>query len=87
MGLPVSEDTTWVKITTLTTSDSEDPTIKGTAEYKGLADGTYYLVETETVDGYNLLSAPVKVELSVSAKTEWVKKSTYDERVIWLNMM
>lgn len=80
MGLPVSEDTTWVKITTLTTSDSEDPTIKGTAEYKGLADGTYYLVETETVDGYNLLSAPVKVELSVSAKTEWVKKSTYDEK-------
>lgn len=80
LGLPVSEDTTWVKITTLTTSDSEDPTIKGTAEYKGLADGTYYLVETETVDGYNLLSAPVKVELSVSAKTEWVKKSTYDEK-------
>lgn len=80
LGLPVSEDTTWVKITTLITSDSEDPTIKGTAEYKGLADGTYYLVETETVDGYNLLSAPVKVELSVSAKTEWVKKSTYDEK-------
>lgn len=80
LGLPVSENTTWVKITTLTTSNSEDPTIKGTAEYKGLADGTYYLVETETVDGYNLLSAPVKVELSVSAKTEWVKKSTYDEK-------
>lgn len=80
LGLPVSDDTTWVKITTLITSDSEDLTIKGTAEYKGLADGTYYLVETETVDGYNLLSAPVKVELSVSAKTEWVKKSTYDEK-------
>lgn len=80
LGLSVNKDTTWVKITTLTTSASEDPTIKGTAEYKGLADGTYYLVETETVDGYNLLSAPVKVELSVSAKTEWVKKSTYDEQ-------
>lgn len=74
LGLPVSDDTTWVKIDTLTTSGD------GTAEHKGLANGTYYLVETETVDGYNLLSAPVKVELSVSAKTEWVKKSTYDEK-------
>ena len=80
LGLPVNKDTTWVKITTLTTSDSEDSTIKGTAEYKGLADGTYYLVETETVDGYNLLSAPVKVELSVSAKTEWKAENKYDEQ-------
>lgn len=80
LGLTVSNDTTWVKITTLTTSDSEDPTIKGTAEYKGLADGTYYLVETETVDGYNLLSAPVKVELSVSAETKWTEENTYDDQ-------
>lgn len=80
LGLTVSDDTTWVKITTLTTSKDEDPAIKGTAEYKGLADGTYYLVETETVDGYNLLSAPVKVELSVSAKTEWKEENKYDEQ-------
>lgn len=80
LGLPVSENTTWVKITTLITSDDEDPAIKGTAEYKGLADGTYYLVETETVDGYNLLSAPVKVELSVSAETKWTEENTYDDQ-------
>lgn len=80
LGLPVSENTTWVKITTLITSDDEDPAIKGTAEYKGLADGTYYLVETETVDGYNLLSAPVKVELSVSAETKWTEENKYDDQ-------
>lgn len=80
LGLPVKNDTTWVKITTLTTSSDEDPAIKGTAEYKGLADGTYYLVETETVNGYNLLSAPVKVELSVSAKTEWTEENKYDDQ-------
>lgn len=80
LGLPVSDDTTWVKITTLTTSNDEDPKIKGTAEYKGLADGTYYLVETETVNGYNLLSAPVKVELNVSAKTEWTEVNKYDDK-------
>lgn len=80
LGLPVKNDTTWVKITTLKTSNDEDPAIKGTAEYKGLADGTYYLVETETVNGYNLLSAPVKVELSVSAKTEWTEENKYDDQ-------
>lgn len=78
LGLPVSDDTTngttWVKIDTLTTKGD------GTAEHKGLADGTYYLVETKTVDGYNLLSAPVKVELSVSAKTEWTEKNKYDDQ-------
>ena len=78
LGLPVSDDTTngttWVKIDTLTTKGD------GTAEHKGLADGTYYLVETKTVDGYNLLSAPVKVELSVSAKTEWTEENKYDDQ-------
>ena len=78
LGLPVDDDSTWTKITTLTTSTVEDAAKKGTAEYKGLAKGTYYLVETKTVDQYNLLSAPVKVELSVSAKTTWTQKSAYD---------
>ena len=78
LGLPVDADSTWTKITTLTTSIDEDPAKKGTAEYKGLASGTYYLVETKTVDQYNLLSAPVKVELSVSAETTWTKESEYD---------
>ena len=78
LGLPVDTNSTWTKITTLTTSTDENPAKKGTAEYKGLAKGTYYLVETKTVDQYNLLSAPVKVELSVSATTTWTKKSEYD---------
>lgn len=30
---------------------------------KGLANGTYYLVETKTAGGYNLLKEPVKVEI------------------------
>lgn len=78
LGLSVDPNSTWTKITTLTTSTDEDPAKKGTAEYKGLAKGTYYLVETKTVDQYNLLSAPVKVELSVSATTTWTEESAYD---------
>ena len=41
----------------------------GTITKSGLANGTYYLVETKTVKGYNLLKAPVRVELSIAYTT------------------
>lgn len=44
----------------------------------GLANGEYYLVETKTVDGYNLLTKPVKVNLSVTATTHWIISDTFD---------
>lgn len=50
----------------------------GTAKVDGLANGTYYLVETATVDGYNLLSAPVKVEINVSYAKTWTVVDTYE---------
>ena len=37
---------------------------KGAASFNGLADGTYYLVETKAPAGYNLLEKPVKVEVN-----------------------
>lgn len=48
---------------------------EGKTQYKGLKNGTYYLVETETVtnkDGkrYNLLKEPVKVEIKVTYTTK-----------------
>ena len=53
---------------------------KGEATFNGLADGTYYLVETEAPAGYNPLTEPVEVKvagnstdttkLSVTAKVE-----------------
>lgn len=51
----------------------------GYVEQGGLANGEYYLVETKTASGYNLLKAPVKVTLSIQAKTEWVKTYIYDD--------
>lgn len=63
----------WLKLrSNLKTNDQGDISVSG------LANGDYYLVETKTVDGYNLLKAPVKVTLSIQYTTsitenrEWV---------------
>lgn len=51
---------------------------QGNISVSGLANGDYYLVETETVNGYNLLKEPVKVTLKIQYTTsmaetwEWV---------------
>lgn len=50
---------------------------KGEAKVDGLANGTYYLVETATVNGYNLLSGPVEVTIRVSYSKSWNAKDDY----------
>lgn len=62
-GLDTSK--TWLKVASDLTTDSE----KGEVSCSGLANGTYYLVETKTVKDYNLLKAPVKVNLKVEYVT------------------
>lgn len=45
----------------------------------GLANGDYYLVETKTAEGYNLLTKPVQVNLDVTANVTWDVKTTFDK--------
>lgn len=71
----------WKKIDTLTTDAS------GIATHNGLSNGTYYLVETKTNDGYNLLKKPIEVILNVqyttTTKTEsaWVEDTNGQKQV------
>ena len=46
---------------------------------KGLANGTYYLVETQAPAGYNLLAKPVEVTVNVVYKHTWKATDKYDE--------
>lgn len=71
----------WKNIKTLKTGTD------GTVTHKGLSNGTYYLVETKTNDGYNLLKKPIAVILNVqyttTTKTEsaWVEDGNGEKQV------
>ena len=71
----------WKNIKTLKTGTD------GTVTHKGLTNGTYYLVETKTNDGYNLLKKPIAVILNVqyttTTKTEsaWVEDGNGEKQV------
>lgn len=66
-------DQKWVKVKSDITTGTD-----GKVNVDGLANGTYYLVETKTKQGYNLLTAPVKVELSIAYKKTWTE--SYEEK-------
>lgn len=74
LGLNPSKHWTKVNKAPLTTDTNGD------VEQGGLANGEYYLVETKTASGYNLLKAPVKVTLSIQETTTWDSTSIYDEK-------
>ena len=73
LGLDPNEK--WTKVNEAPLKTNKE----GYVEQGGLANGEYYLVETKTASGYNLLKAPVKVTLSIQAKTEWVETYIYDD--------
>lgn len=77
-GLDVTEgkNKKWIRVATKNTSNEE--ATKGQLTFDGLSNGTYYLVETKTNAGYNLLSKPVEVKLTISHQTNWSKETVWN---------
>lgn len=81
LNLSSNDGEKWVKITTVVSgAEDTDPTGNPTGEaiVKGLPNGTYKFVETETLKGYNLLKDPVDATLSVNYAAKWKENSVYD---------
>lgn len=74
LGLTTDPTEKWIKIDTLQTGGD------GKDAVTGLPSGTYKLVETQTVNGYNLLSKPVDAKLNLTYSAEWKTTTEYDEK-------
>lgn len=51
----------------------------------GLEKGDYYLKETKTASGYNLLSAPVKIDLNIAQTTTWTSGTAFTDGTFTAN--
>ena len=74
LGLTTEPTEKWIKVETLTTGEN------GYVSAAGLPSGTYKLVETQTVEGYNLLSKPVDAKLNLTYAAGWTTTTTYDDK-------
>lgn len=77
LNLSSNDSEKWVKITTVV-SGAGTSTPAGEAIVKGLPNGTYKFVETETLPGYNLLKDPVDATLSIAYAAKWTESKVYD---------
>lgn len=66
----------WLKLKSNLKTDEQ-----GNISVSGLANGDYYLVETKTVNGYNLLKEPVKVTLKIQYKTSITETRKWEDDV------
>lgn len=74
--LGLDETKNWYKVN----ADEVHTDKNGELTFEGLSNGTYKLVETKTAEGYNLLSAPVDVTLTVSYVTTWQGDTVYNNK-------
>lgn len=84
-----TEQTNMQKVTASGTTDKN-----GLITFKGLGAGTYYITELKTLGGYNLLTAPITVEIKATPGTtscEWIAKvngenATFEDDMVKLTV-
>lgn len=76
--LGLAADSYWLRINTgkLVTG------LDGNIAQSGLSNGEYYLVETKTNEGFNLLKSPVHVVLNIEYSTTWTKDSEWVDETV-----
>ena len=72
-ALGLASDKNWLKINTSKLVTGAD----GNIAQSGLSNGEYYLVETKTNEGFNLLKSPVHVVLNIEYSTTWTTESEW----------
>ena len=84
-----TEQTKMQKVTASGTTDA-----KGLITFEGLSAGTYYITELKTLGGYNLLTAPITVEIKATPGTTsctWTAKvngenATFEDDMVKLTV-
>lgn len=84
LGFKNTSDFSYKEVATDTTKDGGKLTFTGLSNSKTATTGAsrYWLVETKTKDGYNLLGAPVEAKLDIVYKTTWTEKNEFDNGVL-----
>ena len=84
LGFKDTNKFSYKEVATGTTEGGGKLTFTGLSNSKTATTGVsrYWLVETQTKEGYNLLGAPVEAKLDIVYKTTWKEKNTFDKGVL-----
>ena len=84
LGFKDTNKFSYKEVATGTTEGGGKLTFTGLSNSKTATTGAsrYWLVETQTKEGYNLLGAPVEAKLDIVCKTTWKEKNTFDKGVL-----
>lgn len=84
LGFKDTNKFSYKEVATGTTEGGGKLTFTGLSNSKTATAGAsrYWLVETKTKDGYNLLGAPVEAKLDIVYKTTWKEENTFENGVL-----
>ena len=84
LGFKDTNKFSYKEVATDTTKNGGELTFTGLSNSKTATTGAsrYWLVETQTKDGYNLLGAPVEAKLDIVYKTTWAEKKEFKDGVL-----